>query len=297
MRILISSLVLGFAVASTSAAQIVVTKEAPKAGQDQAKQDESPEALGVFYKAFWLERGARKLDDAVEHYRKFLAMAPKSEHAPRAARSLVNLLYRDDKVEAAQEAEKAFASLLAQAPAGANAGGRPEGGRGGGARPEGAPERGAGIGGQRGGGRDMTATIERIEKQIADAKAAGDDETVERLTRRLENVKAAGSRQGGGAGGAGEGRRPEGGEGQGGARGGMRGAMKPLNEMTQDEAKQFVERMEGFLDRMLERLPEDRAAEMEKGFKEMKALVEAGKLEEAEKLRAKVLNFGGRRRN
>ncbi|MCA8968640.1 MAG: hypothetical protein KDC95_02610 [Planctomycetes bacterium] len=294
MRILISTLALGIALASTSAAQIVVTQEAPAAGQDKAqdaKQEASPEALNVFYKAFWLERGARKLDDAVSHYKKFLAMAPKSEHAPRAARSLVNLLYRDDKVEDAQAAEKQFAALLAQAPAGPAGGPGAGAGRGAG-RPEGAPPRGAGQGGQRP-GRDMSATIERLEKQIADAKAAGDDDNVEKLQRRLENVKAAAERgAGAGAGEGGQGRRGAGGAG-GGRMGGRQ--MKPLNEMTKEEATQWIERMEGFLDRMLERMPEDRAAEMEKGFKEMKSLVEAGKLEEAEKIRAKVMTFGRRR--
>ena len=54
MRILISTLALGIALASTSAAQIVVTQEAPAAGQDKAqdaKQEASPEALNVFYNA------------------------------------------------------------------------------------------------------------------------------------------------------------------------------------------------------------------------------------------------------
>ena len=308
MRTFLTTMAAGLILTGVSSTQIVVKEKAMPAQGDKTA------AMNVFYKAFWLERGARKLGDAVTHYRKFLAMAPKSEHAPRAARSLVNLLYREDKVEEAQAAEKMFKDVLAQRPArGADArGGRggERGGRGGMGRGERGGRGGMGRGGDRGGrggagagntGRDMTAVVQRLEKQIADAKKEGDDEMVAKLQRRLDRVKAGAGRQGGQGGqGAGRGGRGDrggrGGEGRGGRgnRGGRRG-MRPLNEMSKEEATQWLDRMEGFMDRILERMDETRAAEFEKGFKEMKKLVAAGKLEEAEKLRAKVMNFRRRR--
>lgn len=64
--------------------------------------------------------------------------------------------------------------------------------------------------------------------------------------------------------------------------------------MTKEEAVESVENMGRFLDRMLERLDEDAAKKLESTYKKLKELVNAGKLEEAQKVRSEM--FQRRRR-
>ena len=325
MRAVLSTLVLAVAASGVSA----------------QNQDNSADAL--FYKAFYMDMGARKYEDALKLYKKFLAAAPKSQYAPRAARSLVNLLYRTDKVEDARAAEKTFAQLLAQRPArGGERGGRfgrggDRGGRFGrggdrGGRFGRGGDRGGrfGRGGERGGrgagGGDSSATAARFERmvtsleaQVKEAKEAGNSDKVERLEKQLKRVKdriaaiKAGGGDAGGRGGMRGGRRggDRGGDrggrggdrggrgGDRGGRGGNRGRFalfrKKLTDMNKEEVGQWTEMMEQMLDNMLDRMPEERAEAMEKGFKQIKAHLKAGKIKEAEAIRAKTFTFGRRR--
>jgi hypothetical protein len=276
--------------------------------------EQGDDASNLFYKAFYLEVGAQQYPQAAELYRKFLAQAADSKLAPRAARSLVNLLRRTDKADAADAAEKQFATLLARAgemrPGGPQGAG--PGGRGAGRGPGGAPRPGGAgrPGGQGGAGRgapgaggdpaariaDTKKAIERAEAQLAEAKEGGDDQMVERLTNQITRMKdrlkqlESGAPAGAGQGRGGAGR---GGAGQGrGGAGGRAGFNKPLSEMTQEEATQWVERIEQFLPRMIERMEEEQAKKAEDGLKKVKELVKAGKLEEAEKVRKETLTFG-----
>ncbi len=53
--------------------------------------------------------------------------------------------------------------------------------------------------------------------------------------------------------------------------------------MTAEERTQWIERLDGFIDRMAERFDEDRAEKLIKGFDNIKKLIKANKLKEADK--------------
>lgn len=293
MRVLLPAIVAALAFQGVSASQIVITEKAPAS----AKQgDEKTDAL--FYKAFFLDNGAGQYEQALGLYKKFLAAAPESKLAPRAARSLVNLLYRTEKMDEARAAQEKYAALLARAPRG-------EGrmGRGGPGDRMGRGARGArgerGARGARGGGagdaeqaQRIKRMVTRLEGQIAEAKEAGNEEQVARLSRQLDRIKTRLKEIESGGGEARGGRGM--GRGQGGRRGGF-GRQRALTDMEKDEALQWVERRTEMMERFADRIGEERAAEMEKALKECKAAIEAGDMKKAEKIRQEKLSFRRRR--
>ncbi len=286
MRIPLSALLTVLAVQSTLAAQVVITR-AP------ASQQKSDQSL-VFYKAFYLDRGVGNFGQAVGLYRKFLAASADSKLASTAAHRLVNLLYRTDKIDAAKAAEEKFAALLKQKQR-QGMRGDPRGAAGRQGRDRRRDRAGRGQGGTAAAGdskraKRLQAMIQNLKGQLEEAKGAGDDGKVKQLSRQLARIEGSLERvkAGGGRGQAGRGQRGE--RGQRGRR-----RRKPLSEMTKEEGVQWAERMEGMLERFGDRMGEERAAALEKGLKKVKALIQAGKMKEAEEYRAKHMRFGRRR--
>ena len=95
------------------------------AAASKARQDGSA-ADSLFYRAFFLERGERRYQEAIDLYRKFLAAAPEHRFASRAADAALNLLNRvgqqDDAEKFRQEhAGNSFKLNVSQAKKGARA--------------------------------------------------------------------------------------------------------------------------------------------------------------------------------
>lgn len=259
-------------------------------------QDNSADTENTFYKAFYLEKGARDFAGAMDLYSKFLAAAPDHKLAKTAARQQFGLLNKTGKTKDRDAFREKYADLLGGAAATGravadDAPARP--GRGEGAEGRGRGEGGEGRGARGEGGADMAARIKDTEAELAKAKEAGDEEQVANLTRRLERMKemAAGGGRGRGAGGEGR---------QGGrARGGMFGSKK-LAEMSADELKEFkagLDRMSGMIDRMRERLDEDQAKALETNLSDLQKALEGDKLDEAQKALDKMReSFPNRRR-
>ena len=85
----IPSLVLALALPLAAQERVV---EANVKGQDVAN---------TFYRAFYLERGEQRHQEAIDLYKQFLAAAPNNRYSGKAADSLVKLLNRVGKVEEA----------------------------------------------------------------------------------------------------------------------------------------------------------------------------------------------------
>ncbi len=257
---------------------------------DQVPVQENEAANAFFYKAFYLQKGAQQFKQAIELYRRFLKEAPQSKLAPIAARNTLNLLYRTNQIDRANEFREGHKALLALANRKERNSDRPRGRN---------PRQGGRIG--RGNPRNAGAQLERLEKRLvslqkklAEARENDDMEAVEKLEGHLANLKKALKRFQ--EGGKQRGKRP-GNRGRGGRAG--RGRMlKPLSEMSADELKQHVERMgsmiERFSKRMEERGMEDQVEKIKTNFKKYKALIEAGKIKEAQEFQRSI--FGRRRR-
>lgn len=172
----IPSLALALALPLAAQEEIV---EAKTQGQDVAN---------AFYRAFYLERGEQRHQEAVGLYKKFLASAPNHRYSGKAADSLVKLLNRLGKVEEAQAASEKYAAVLkkvrAEQPPEGRRGrggfgggfGRGQGGRGQGGRGQG------GRGGFGRGGFQRTPISEMSEDQL--------DNFVDRTNRFAEMLIA-----------------------------------------------------------------------------------------------------------
>lgn len=259
--------------------------------------DASASAENMFYKAYYLEKGARDFASAMTLYEQFLAAAPDHKLAKEAAKQQFALLDRTGKAKERDAFKAKYAALLGDAavstgraaPEG-DAPARPERGEGG----EGRPQRGEGGGqgfGPGGARMDPAARMAELEKQLEKAKADKDEEAVKRIEAQIERAKAFAA--GGGQGGPGQGR------GQG--RGGMFNSKK-LTEMNEEELTQFkggLERMETMMERMKENMPEEQSKAMETNLGDLKKALDANKLEDAQKALDKIRESfprgGGRR--
>jgi tetratricopeptide (TPR) repeat protein len=224
----------------------------------------------MFYKAFYLEKGQRDFEGAMQLYQKFLEAAPEHKLAAEAAKQQFGLLDRTGKTKERDafkaKYEKLLGNIAAVPPA--------AGGAAGGDAPRG--DRGQGGGAGR---MDPAARMAELEKQLEKAKADGDAEAQKRLEQQIERMK-----QGGGRG--------PGGPGQGGPGGGMRGGLmgmlrgqKKIAEMSDEEITQLkdgIGQASGMIDMMRERNPEQ-ADKLEKGVAELKKALDAGNKEDAQK--------------
>ncbi|MCA8951977.1 MAG: hypothetical protein KDE27_20880 [Planctomycetes bacterium] len=238
-----------------------------------AAQDASAETELAFYKAFYLEK-THDYPGAMALYEKFLATAPKHDLAKVAAVQQYGLLNKTGKTKERDAFKTKFAALLADAdtvnrPADA-AGDAP-------AR----PPRGEG-----GPGGNMADRVAQLEERLKQAREEGDEEQVARLERMLERMKQMA--ENGGQGGPGQG------GGQRGGFGGRRGSIfsdTKLTDMDEEQLDQFkagLERMSGMLDRMRENLGEEAAKALETNMADLKKALDEGKIEDAEKARAKI---------
>src|SRR5262249_14288010 len=135
----------------------------------------------LFYKAYWLENGPRDRAGAMVLYEQFLAQAPEHALAQKAAERQFGLLTATGKTKDAEAFAKKYEKLLGTVAVGAPASG--------GDNPDGQGQRGEGRRGQRGqrggaaaadpnaaGGANLQEQIADLKKQVAEAKAAGDEE-------------------------------------------------------------------------------------------------------------------------
>jgi TolA-binding protein len=256
----------------------------PAAAQEKEKVP-AAEAEVLFLRAFYLDKGERRFDEAVELYRKFLDAAPDHRYAAPAARNAFGLLNRTGKVEEANKLREAHAKLLDRVPvadrepgagAQAGAGDRP-GARGGGAGAEPAA-------GQADARREqMAQRLADLKERLETARNEGDEQQVERLTAQIKRLEEA-------IAGGGAGRGPGAGRGAGGGRGGQ--PQKPLTEMSAEELASFQERMKPLVERMVARLRENGddagADKLNASYEKAIGLIKEGKLEEAEKIRAEL---------
>ncbi|CAN0512754.1 unnamed protein product, partial [Discosporangium mesarthrocarpum] len=115
-----------------------------------AQDADSSQFEGVFYKAYYLEKGQRDFAGAMALYESFLEKAPKHKLAKEAAKQQFRLLDRTGKTEARDAFKAKYKDLLGNI---ANAPSRPERGEGdrGGRGEGGRGERGQGGDRRRGG--------------------------------------------------------------------------------------------------------------------------------------------------
>jgi len=258
-------------------ASVLFALALPLCAQDPA----AAQAENMFYKAYYLEKGARDFAGAMSLYEQFLAQAPGHKLAGEAARQQFALLDKTGKTKERDAFRSKYEKLLGNAVA--VAGDAP-------ATPAPAadarPGRPAAGGGVAAGERpDMAAQLAELEKQIEKAKAEGNDEEVRRLSQRLERMKQMGA----GGRGPGQGGPGQGGPGQAGGRMGGMGALmggKKLSEMSDEELGAFKEgfaAMETMMGRMKERMEPEQAKKMEGNLEALKKGLDGGKLDDAQK--------------
>jgi hypothetical protein len=252
-------------------ASVLFALALPLCAQDQS----TAQAENLFYKAYYLERGARDFAGAMSLYEQFLAEAPGHKLASEAARQQFALLDKTGKTKERDAFRSKYEKLLGNTvavagdtPPPASAEARP-------ARPA------AGDAGPAGARPDMAAQTAELEKQIEKAKAEGNDEEVRRLSQRLERMKQMG------AGGRGPGQAA----GRMGGMGGMGGLAalmggKKLSEMSAEELSSFKEglgAMETMMGRMAERMDAEQAKKLESNIEALKKGLDGGKLDDAQK--------------
>jgi tetratricopeptide (TPR) repeat protein len=228
----------------------------PLMAQEKAQ---SADAENVFYKAFYLERGERNADAALDLYTKFLAMAPDHRLARKAAEQSLAILRAGGKEKEATAFATKYEKLLGSGTVavGGDAGGRPPRGQGGDAAGQGGRAQGgrgqggggqAGQGGRRGGfGQvkfaDMSAEeiadfktnrlermsgfIDRMRENGNEDRAKAMEEGIAAVKKALDDKKLDEAQKAwdkmmpqGGFGGRGQGGGGQGGGGQGGGQGG-----------------------------------------------------------------------------
>jgi len=232
-------------------------------------QDPAAQAETMFYKAFYLEKGPRDFAAAMTLYEQFLAAAPDHKLASEAAKQQFGLLDRTGKTKERDAFKEKYSKLLGNVVA-----------TGAGDAPPAAGDRpargGAGAGGDRpaqGGGRpDQAARLAELEKQLATAKAEGNEEKVKELTAQIERAKAGGGRGQGGPG--------------GGRMGGGLFGTKKLTEMTPEELTTFkgsLANIDTMVERMRERMTPEQVKGVETHLPALKKSLEENKLEDAQK--------------
>ena len=84
----------------------------PLAAQGGAVEASKQNLANTFYRAFYLDKGEQRHQEAIELYQKFLNAAPSHRYSGRAADNMIRLLNRVGKVEEAQAARTKYASVL-----------------------------------------------------------------------------------------------------------------------------------------------------------------------------------------
>lgn len=231
----------------------------PLAAQNPAPANE---AEGIFYRAFYLEKGQNDFAGAMVLYEQFLEKAPEHKLAADAAKQQFSLLNRTGKTKERDAFKEKYAKLLgnlANAPAPSAGGGdRPARGD----RPEGA-----------GGRMEPAARIADLEKQLAKAKEDGNSEEQKKLEQQLERARSAGAGRG------------QSGQGRGRGLMGTLTSGKKVAEMSDEEITQLKEQV-GQAGTMVERMREanpDGADKLEASLATLKKALDGGDKEAAQK--------------
>ncbi|MEY4674162.1 MAG: hypothetical protein RL148_1946 [Planctomycetota bacterium] len=222
-----------------------------------------------FYKAFYLEKGERDFAGAMTLYAQFLAANPDHKLAKVAAEQNYGLLTRTGKAKEAEEFKTKYGKLLsgrATAPAAQPAAQEPAQ-----QPPAGEGPRNRGAEGQ--GREQMAQRLERMKEELNKAKESGDTAAAERLEAQIKRMEEGAAR---------------GGEpGQAGPGGRQRMQVK-FADMTKEQLDEFkgqrLDMMTGMIDRLRENGQEERATQLEKSITDLKAALDAGKTEDAQKI-------------
>lgn len=232
-----------------------------------AQDPAASETEAIFYKAFYLEKGQKDFAGAMALYEQFLGKAPEHKLAAEAAKQQFGLLDRTGKTKERDAFKAKYEKLLGNV---AVAGGAAD--AAGGDAPRGAGPGGPGRGEGRG---DPAARMAELEKQLAKAKEAGNEEEVKKLTAQLERAKQMGER----------GARGQGGQ----ARGGLMAVMrnnKKVSEMTDEELTQLKDALgqsSGMIERIREGGNEEMADKLSTGVESLKKALEASNKDDAQK--------------
>lgn len=117
LRVVTGVLLLAVMVPAQEPKEAQPVKKPDVQAQDASHQRPAADAAApMFYKAFYLWHGEQKQDEALALYRQFLAAAPKSEYAGKAARDAVAILHMQDKSDQADELQHQFADAIAALP-------------------------------------------------------------------------------------------------------------------------------------------------------------------------------------
>ncbi|MHC4919341.1 MAG: hypothetical protein ACYTKC_07070 [Planctomycetota bacterium] len=188
----------------------------PLAAQERVVEAnaKAQQVANIFYRAFYLEKGEQRHQEAIDLYKKFLGAAPNNRYSGKAADSLVKLLNRVGKVEEAQKARQQYREVLAKLPPeqrgrddrGGRGGQRGRGDRGGqrGRGDRGGQRGRGGFGGRRGGfggartpipemteeelDRFVDQTNRMAEFMIARMEDRGQEEEAKKLEKQIDNV-------------------------------------------------------------------------------------------------------------
>jgi tetratricopeptide (TPR) repeat protein len=262
-------------------------------GGSATAQADDPVA-STFYKAFWLERGERRFDEAAKLYQEFLIAAPDHALAGQAARLRFELLVRIGRKEEAKSFAEEHAAHLGGAQVGAPAGGSRARGA---ARPEGEPaDRAASLrrgvvgdvtdqdgprsAAERGSRSDRAAGPEQQERmaalreQLAEARESGDEERAAQILRQVQRLER------------GDGRGSFGGR----ARNPIFGdtSIADMTEEQRDQLKSGLQGMGRMMEMVRRAMSEEQMAILEADVKAMVEALEAGKMAEAQAALDKV---------
>lgn len=249
-------------------ASVLLALALPVLAQDPA----AAAAETSFYKAFYLEKGERDFAGAMTLYGQFLAANPDHKLAKVAAEQNYGLLTRTGKAKEAEEFKAKYGKLLSgRAAAPAAAGAAAPAAQDPAQPPAGEGPRNRGAEGQ--GREQMAQRLERMKEELQKAKESGDTAAAERLEAQIKRMEEGAAR---------------GGEpGQAGPGGRQRMQVK-FADMTKEQLDEFkgqrLDMMSGMIDRLRENGQEERAGQLEKSITDLKAALDAGKTEDAQKI-------------
>ena len=271
------------------------------------------EGEAMFYKAYWLQKSERRFAESLALYQQFLQVAPGHSLARQAAANRLELLTQLGELEKAREFAREYEGLLGKVAIGRPATERGERGeRGDRGAPEGRGgsreargeegERGGrargGRGGRQGRGGNRQEELAAAQKELEEAKEAGNDERVAELTQRIERMQSGG-REGANRGrGRGRGDRGD----RGGRGGGMRLFMgdTKIADMSEEQLTQLREsltNMGPMMDRMRERMSEEQAEALDASIKALEKALDGDEMQAAQKALDKLReNMPWRRR-
>ena len=248
-------------------ASVLLALALPVLAQDPA----AAAAENSFYKAFYLEKGERDFAGAMTLYGQFLAANPDHKLAKVAAEQNYGLLTRTGKAKEADEFKAKYGKLLGGRAAAPAAGTAAPAAQDPATPPAGEAPRTRGAEGQ--GREQMAQRLERMKEELKKAQESGDTAAAERLEAQIKRMEEAGAR---------------GGEPGQAAPGGRQRMQVKFSDMSKEQLDEFkgqrLDMMSGMIDRLRENGQAERADQLEKSITDLKAALDAGKTEDAQKI-------------